>query len=556
MDTNMTLFSSGMFPVLESQVMGSAIPVGVSQSDMSGFGNLLDIVSDMQLGDEQGLAQSDFLTEKTESLFDSEVQSLIGSASQIAVRDMILPKDSATPAREMSIGRSKEPSSEIPLQASNWLINAQELGSLAQTQNLSRIETHEGSKADSVRIWAAALATGDIKSVQVETLPEIPLRQKAEMDLGLMDALGSFSEVPTQERAKTDFRLMDAPQAPPVFNSSPKPVVASLEKAPPVAFAGSEKAGPQKSEAATFERLVPEVVNMSRVVEAPKGAVRGEVSELKVSEGNSTERSESSEVKGKSPTSVAAVAVPAKQARQEFSGDSSFDDKAEKKDTSKPVTGADFILSRSTTETTSAQKSGALELPQKLGAPSDRRISSGTVDFVADKVDALRAQGGGRLRVEMSPKDLGGLEIRVSMARGQMKVELFAERPETLQAVRNSSSELGAKLSAIAPAQLEIGALSSQPAMEKMVRNENISSDLMKVRSDLTSEVGTRRMEMASSEMGSHSGSFSDKQGQGDRAMSSSDWMSGRDEFGREGREQRRQKAMDQWEADLERKSA
>ena len=127
------------------------------------------------------------------------------------------------------------------------------------------------------------------------------------------------------------------------------------------------------------------------------------------------------------------------------------------------VSGADFLLGQSVDARGvegQAKAPAALVQSASLGESSDKRISAESLNFVADKIAALKDQGGGQIRVALNPNELGSVEIRVSINRqGTLDVKLLAERSSTMAALSEVKSELTTKLASIRPTKLDVGHL-------------------------------------------------------------------------------------------------
>ena len=511
-----------LFPSMSSPTMGLGVPVSPSSTEGSVFGNLLDIVSDMQVADAQGFEQSDFLSDRVEQLFDPELQNLGVAARQMSPLAFTNPQAVSVP----SVGqRSEAPGKGVDavemLASPQWNVEVQELDSLSRAQGLSRLNAQTGSRVESARMWAAALATGDLKSVTLENVSEVPLQKTAlqEKDLGDMGLFSGKSEAVREKAGSLDSSSWKTSSTAKV---SEKILVddRSMESAPRVEVPKTTQRNLESRSPVTVseEILKPEEQAAPKISEAPKKEsdfqpfdARKNVVEMKVEE----------------------KSVP-----------------------KKTVNGSDFLLERAVVDGANIKKGEpSLVAADKLGTPTDRRISSSAVDFVAQKVDSLRQQGGGRLRVEMSPRDLGQLEIRVTMARGQMKVELLAEKPETLAAMRSSIKDLGDRLEAIAPANLQVGELSAHKGLDSVAMKTSSTVEVMNIRSALTTDTGSKAHDLAGG--GDFSGRREGSMDRDSGRMSSSDWMSQREDgFRGDSRQERRQKAMNDWEEQFNKKSA
>ena len=135
---------------------------------------------------------------------------------------------------------------------------------------------------------------------------------------------------------------------------------------------------------------------------------------------------------------------------------------------SKPKSASEFLLDSTHSRAAMAAGAGLVSDPKgtpaliggsDLGGPSELRISPQSVSFVADRIEALKANGGGTVRVELNPVELGGIEIRVSMRGRKLEVKLSAEKASTQAAFEAARSELTQKLEGIKPARLEIGTM-------------------------------------------------------------------------------------------------
>lgn len=130
------------------------------------------------------------------------------------------------------------------------------------------------------------------------------------------------------------------------------------------------------------------------------------------------------------------------------------------------VTASDFVLDRLGPAAESAEAAPALFEAHSLGETSDRRISPEALNFVANKVDNLKAQGGGVLRVELNPNGLGQLEIKVTNRKSGLEVQLIAANPETLRALKSNEAQLTQKLQEIAPTRLDVSHVSGATSVD------------------------------------------------------------------------------------------
>jgi hypothetical protein len=100
--------------------------------------------------------------------------------------------------------------------------------------------------------------------------------------------------------------------------------------------------------------------------------------------------------------------------------------------------------------------------------PSDQNV----VDFVSDKIVNLQQAGGGTLRVGLDTKDMGQIEIKVSLRGGRVDVRISGESSELTRQLEGSRAELAAKLEK----HVELGDLNI--ANHKMSRTEGLGQAL------------------------------------------------------------------------------
>ncbi|NCN40424.1 flagellar hook-length control protein FliK [bacterium] len=100
------------------------------------------------------------------------------------------------------------------------------------------------------------------------------------------------------------------------------------------------------------------------------------------------------------------------------------------------------------------------------------KISKEVADFVSEKVDQLQNSGQETLRVKMESKDLGGLDIKVTLKRGLVDVDIRAVRPESQAILDSSKSQLQDKLAKV----VDLGALDVGVNFKAM-NQAKISSD-------------------------------------------------------------------------------
>ncbi len=226
--------------------------------------------------------------------------------------------------------------------------------------------------------------------------------------------------------------------------------------------------------------------------------------------------------------------------------------------------GSDFLLSDANALHSAAQhastkgpeKAGLVAVSGRLtlGEVGDNRVSPQSASFVADKIQSLKQQGGGRIRVELNPQELGSVEIHVSVKRGGlMDVQVFAERPETLKMFENSKADLVAKLGERGSAQVDMrpmlkdmagaGASVAPRSVESSAMGQMSSDQILQLRN--TSDV----MAPLSSSMNDVKSMSSNSKMSQERSFDGGE-SSSRDSDARQfsfNRDEKRDRAHDQW---------
>ncbi|MBS1982981.1 MAG: flagellar hook-length control protein FliK [Bdellovibrionales bacterium] len=555
----------GLFALMDSQVMAPGIPAGKGgDAGASGvFGNLLDLVADMQVADSQGPLQGEYLQSRTKELFDPHAQNLELAASQIGLAETMLgrnPQNAMTkpnaevgqllatpPAKTPSVGTAS---------VNDLLLQGEGLSSLSRANLLEVNQAHDANRGESARMWAAAFAMNDIQSVSLEKVPEIPVDKQFSQDILAKPGLSSSpAPLPNFE----------------TINPNPSAVTTSnVAGAKPSLSAGVKVETPQLNTPKAGSPIATAPATPV-VTEALSGATSDKVSRAPEAK-PAPEMKATLDLSAKAPvaaapeakTSVQTVGAKTANSGQSGAGFEAFKAPvAERRETTeKPkgaVSGSEFLLNRSLADATaSAKPAEPIVGAAVIGKPGDQRVSAESLDFVADKIDNLRTQGGGRLKVELNPNGMGSVEIRVTQQRGGMKVELLAEKPETLKALNDAKADLSTRLQTIAPSKLDVSELHVRAATPP--REMTASSDLMNLRGSERanlSSVATGEIHRSESSGGASFSNSSDRGGAEAGFGKPSD-PSQRESFQQgQQREERRQKAMMDWETFWEgRKSA
>ena len=107
-----------------------------------------------------------------------------------------------------------------------------------------------------------------------------------------------------------------------------------------------------------------------------------------------------------------------------------------------------FFLDRSELSSGVGGPQGRTVLASAVGSNSlvTKSSDQNVVDFVSEKVQNLQAAGGGTLRVGLDTKDMGQIEIKVTLRAGRVDVTISGESSELTRQLEASRSELTSKL--------------------------------------------------------------------------------------------------------------
>lgn len=467
------------------------------------FGNLLDLVSDMQMADEQGLAQVDYLNDRVGELFDPEQENLKTGAHESELQQAIQAAVSGNANLAEPIGPKAMPKGVVPgMDKVAKPFNELSTVDVAGLKDLGTARRSlDGRKAESAKIWASAIATGDLTSVEIE--PDTVTAQPAPL---ASEALVKASASGKPEQAWTELRTTTTSAA----------EVSGAEVTAPEAKAPKVTADPAKGPATA-------VASTSASVTATKR----DTSSKERGQGEGFERAQPKIVESKP----------------------------------RAKSGSEFLLEKSVFHAEGQKAPQALEASAKLGTFGDRRISSETLDFVADKIESLRAQGGGNLRIELNPRDLGAIQVKVIAQRGgTLRVEVKAENAETAKIFAASSTSLRAKLETIAPTTLEV-AHASTHAKDRPVELHRVRDMAEAHASKATMSLSNDGGAASTADAGSSgdTGFRDSDSNRGDqRSTTGNDWFTGRSDSrtATDGRDEKRERAMRDWELFRERLSA
>jgi hypothetical protein len=405
--------NSGLMALLSGGMQAPGLEITPPAPVGEGFQDILGLVSDMELADGQSPESQDFLEQQRSqlSLPGEQELALARNAAELQQISLVAnPVQAPTEtAPRKDVGQRPLASGVETLAAHEVLSSVQDLGMFADRQLASRPQSVDGEAA---AVWASALASKELTAVELEAVPASPETAPSPR-VAFAPAQGSALPAAAALAVRDPSTLRDlAPEAP---ASAPAKVEAKAERETGKAVNAAEIRSPDLANVDT--RKVNEAPTVTRVSPEP-------------------------------------APIFEKTARE----------------SAKPevLSGHEFLLDRMDLSTqanargadVASMRSPALVGAAALASPeSDRRISPESANFVAEKVESLRAQGGGQLRVQLDSQGMGAIEIRVSMSRGQVQVKLAAEKPETLKALQDSRSDLLGRLESSRPASLELAAL-------------------------------------------------------------------------------------------------
>lgn len=546
------------------------------------FVNLLDLVADLELSESQG---GDFSGDLQKTLgsevVDSQKSQLEKQALDSQVSGMALSL--SAPSLYADQFKTNVPDAQTigqiqfveankgQIQIGNGIAAAREL--MAQASELNAFSNNKFAGAslqkadqlssDSLAQWSAAIAAGDLKSVTLEDALKVPGPETG-------PSLSSVDE------SKTGFKFADQ-KVNPFSGAKPSAAIPQANSVAP-----QKIAAPQQIAAAVgggaIAKSADKAQQKSGDVQQLNGAGEQPVFERAVfanasSSGSAFSKSDKEPRAFSKPVSVGAKSMLLEQAN---------------------VQSLNGAVATTVSATSLRLSSGALREASNLGDVSDSRVSAESLKFVADKVEQLKAQGGGSIRIELAPRELGSIDVKVGMRGGLLTVEIKAENMTTQQALNSSKAELQASLGKVAPAEVTVGTLKdsvqgetklnqvkgSASSSEQFLSSYKVSGlspesksglgQNMQASSDMGARISTQSMDMRSGMANQFLGGDSVaaqstlKMSGGQGTMTSSgDFLSQRDAsssedkqgYSRADRDDRRDQAREKWE-ETQRKSA
>jgi len=380
--SNMNLGFLGLFqsPVAASSAgLNGLLPK--SDLEQGDFHNLLDLVSDVELADSLDLGSQEDASKNLELLAKNE-----SSAILVAANTAQLVLD--VPRFEQSVGPAlnlPQPETQSKIEVVTEQLSRQAFA--LESVNLKQGPTMQDN--ESLRVWSQALASEELKTVEISSVSvpnSTPLVSAEKLSQNVKGEIFAQA-IPLQRSEKAQLQ---------------KPVVDSLRiSGPAVATVETKKQESQIGK--TFSEVSVEPMPTK-------------VTEKKITvNADSKPQNESKSQSGSS-----------------FLLEKSHSDKSLAKDASdKPLINPE-----------SHNLKPALNNAATLGLPEDTRISPQSIDFVADKVQALREQGGGRIRLEMDTKELGIVELKVGIRGSKVEIQMIAQNPEAQKALDASKDTL------------------------------------------------------------------------------------------------------------------
>jgi flagellar hook-length control protein FliK len=381
----MTGGSSSFFgsPIAGPLSQGANLP-GLSEPE-EGFVDLLSMVEDMSIPDAQSGNLEEIVSHEVESQKDSELLKL---KQQWGSGVML---DSASFLNRASIEESN------PLKNENLNVftskpvdvSSLNLELLSDPKSLSSNAHQEPLKVES---WTLALQNGDIKSIVVEKAKVSPGEQ-AIINQARVSSLSSDFTKPLESTGGLALSGELSAEILPKDSSDKKLLNKGDEKKD--GFSALNTKGLERVKSSIDDRNISSPLTHSSFQADSKNQI---VDNLKES----------------------------------FSGH------AKAKNTVQ--SGADFLLEQSPASAAgvsaaalSLKAGDLLKDKSAVGTSSDKRISSDAINFVSHHVDLLKASGGGQMKIDLHPSELGSIEITVKKDGKSMSVDIKVEKPETLK---------------------------------------------------------------------------------------------------------------------------
>ncbi|NCN28579.1 hypothetical protein GW915_13525 [bacterium] len=353
-------------------------------NEFSGFTNLLDIVSDMQIADEQ--------SGEMEQLVNSELSEL-----------------------------SFEESMKLKAQSGDLFGDSSSLLSSLHAKG----EKPELNSLDSI------LTQGTLD--KMNSLIGAPKQMKmSSLELNLMNGAGDVQKVlGSTHDSKLSLTALQA-WSMPILNGDLKQV--SVGEAPQN----------QEQSALEFKKDFPllseEMLKGKTGAELKNVKIQGEELNLISSE---PQMKQSLARTSLNPVSIAPEAVVAAVDDENKPSESGA------KNSKVSMSASEFMVRGMSSERHEGQgMESVVKMPEVLLQPGDKRVSPQAMSFVSNKVDQLKAQGGGQLTVKLNPVELGEIQIDVRRGENGMSVTLRASNPETQKLFAGSTQELERSLNA------------------------------------------------------------------------------------------------------------
>lgn len=412
----------------KSELNGSALGVDAfsqtqitpTQGKAEEFQSLLDLVAQLEVADSQSVGFDETFQNELGEFPDAGMREVKALVNQAEIMNAIpnVPLSLVEQAGQGStVGQQgllkQEVLAETVKQNNDLSVSAMELAAISGIKLNANKVGDFSQKGESVQKWALAMASGDVKAIDL--MKDVP-------DAKLVEA--------RQVAVIGDLALRNNPVLNEIENA---PVEAKLEQVAIKDFQASKR-GVLENKVAQEENNPPASILKSSPKVENKLDKLDPVGQSKDFDFRKTDNNPGKSLVEKQELVSSGESLDAKK----------FLLKEQTKTPHKVSTshGSEGLIAASAT-----LNRPVLVGADTLGEPGDRRLEPQAVGVVAEKIDALRAQGGGTLRVELAPEELGAIEIRVTQrASGLVVVKLSAEKSSTREALGASQSDILAQI--------------------------------------------------------------------------------------------------------------
>lgn len=496
-----------------------------------GFGNLLDLVDSLEVAELSSATDSEMNWEKMMANLGNEEEKKLLSEKMMALANLnVADTTQNTPIESLAqfksipqvgdevqneFGRESVQLKVLPENYSDMSLGDFK-SSVMTVEQQNRLKNPQLSET-SVASWASAISSDELKSVELGNELSVP-EKLFQVERSKQNVEGEI----LQGQLVASVKAQNQDKVIPGNNSLKK--VSSKEA---VSDIKSEVKNEIKAEQAISKQgneVLSKAQESPRLVDANVRANKNEIHQ------------ESGFVKHVPEKVTSSANVLNLNDRENSMADNS---KGKEKKQTEPQSAKDFILDRSaplSAETTKQISNSP------ANTESNSKVDSAVMDFVADKVKSLQDQGGGTIKIGLETKDAGMLQIKVSIRNGQLDVRIDGSDQRLTRELSSKKGELLSKLEKTADVtSLEIGG-----DLKSSIVSRSQSADIQ--RASYTTEDMIKNLsgiEIADSNVGnSRSG---DRESHLSIARTEDANMTSMKDEGFE-RQEKRQKAMSQWE--------